>query len=165
MAQGYAIIHPKQMSATERSRFDGVGMVSASVNFSRGSAPYTLIKRADWTESMKTYEKISHHACAVLKIGKVKVVFIESPGASIVADYSSTTHAIRNNVAKWEGKRNFDPLDPKLLGYLIHELAHMVTATDFAHGPEWYNLLERFAGKLLGQLLSEAPIDGVKGGK
>ena len=68
-------------------------------------------------------------------------------------------------MAKWEGKRNFDPLDPEFLGYLIHELAHMVTATDFTHGPEWYNLLERFAGKLLGQLLSEAPIDGVKGGK
>lgn len=142
--QGYAIIHPKELTQTERSRMENVGLVSASVNFSRKGVGFTLIERNDWTDSMVRFEEIAHRVCDLMKIKKVTMKFIVS-GASTTADYGN--HTIRINLGhdhwgRTKKKRfNFDPMDIENLATLMHELGHMGSSYDYTHDRGFYDML------------------------
>jgi len=151
--QGYSIIHPRSMSRIERSRMEGVGLVSASVQFKRPRVGYESINRNNWTDSMKQFEKNAFQICDMLRISRVKVKYIVSVEASTIADYGS--HRIRFNLGHhhWgstqKARLNFDPMSIKNLDIFMHELGHMGSSYDYAHDRGFYDMLTRHSAKFV----------------
>jgi len=151
MSSGYSIIHGRTMSSVERKRMKGVGLVSASENFTRPTVSGIPVKRNDWSESMKQYELITHKLCKILGIRKAEVRYVKSQ-ASTIAQYNN--HTITNNVSNFQGGVDFNPMNPQYLGVILHELAHMKSGTEYCHDSNWYNQLENFGGTVLERLLN-----------
>ena len=133
---GYQVLHPRSMSPEERENMKQLGGLESTMQvFGRGDVAESenvepnesQVAWADWVRSLGEQVGLD-----------VTVVFIKSPGASMVADCTSNRKdpVIRFNLSKlfasWLDKRG-----PDQLALVIHEFGHALADTPMEHGPRW----------------------------
>lgn len=142
--KGYHIVHPRTMSAEERTNLQELGgLESASARFgsSLGGAedPYFRVvdvsgdpdKLAfgDWVMELGSYIGVV-----------VNVQFIHNSRSFALADCTrnSARPTMRFNMARLDDEF-FTARDREQLGLVIHELGHAASLGDMAHGYGWGN--------------------------
>lgn len=122
LANGYHVVSPKEMSREEWARMREVDAIPASsMIFRRGVADGRTIPRDEWTPGMERVERICKVVSKAAFNFSVRVVMIESPEATVLAQYG--TRRIIFNVPLL-GERWFDGDLDEILRLVIHELGH-----------------------------------------
>ena len=137
---GYQLVNPRSLSATEKQRFQkDAGLKTSHDVFGHREVPAVPVP----PEQLPKYEEFEAWAKAQAALCGLEatIEFIESPGASTVADCTSTSRSpvIRFNTAHSRLPDAFfrPPFGrEEQLELLIHELGHAL-AKKPGHGPAW----------------------------
>ena len=137
---GYQLVNPRSLSATEKKRFqEDAGLKTSHDVFGRREVPAAPVppERLTKYEGFAAWARAQAALCGL----EATIEFIESPGASTVADCTSMSKSpvIRFNTAHSRLPAAFfrPPFGrEEQLELLIHELGHAL-AKKPGHGPAW----------------------------
>jgi hypothetical protein len=122
--RGYTVVHGGSMSAEEWSNARKAGAIQPAGQLfptHTGTAPAEQVKP---TDEMLRIARFIGDASPMLIGRKVSALFISSPGASTMADYSREAGLVRFNVARLPEYWFHCFPDAPQLDLIIHELAH-----------------------------------------
>ena len=142
--EGYHIVHPRTMSAEERTNLQELGgLESASARFgsNMGGAEDPYFRVVDVSDDP---DKLAFREW-VMELGRyigvtVNVQFIHNARSFSLADCTrnSARPTMRFNLARLDDEF-FTARDREQLGLVIHELGHAASMGDMAHGYGWGN--------------------------
>jgi len=136
---GFMLVHPRTLSASEKSRFKEAGIVSAHENFGAIPKAVDYIPFDDWTEDMMMLANYAIFLSNELQRKRLNVRFFRDYEISGLANFCDGT--ITFNLAKI----TLDPIIPGLTGLILHELAHRKGEGHF--DIKYINELDRLAGE------------------
>lgn len=118
---GYTIVNSSELSREEWENVrQSEAIVSGGDLWKRDTAPSEIISRDKWTRGMKSVARVTEKVAGLMKF-HVRVLMIESPDATVDADYKDGV--VRFNVSRL-GRDWFDGHLVKVLPLVIHELGH-----------------------------------------
>ena len=143
---GYKIIDSRLIPANERKNLEEVGLVPASQMFRQQTVPGTDVHRNEWSEGMIATEQLAGWMGSIWEI-PVKVRFVDSPTATVLAQYCKLDHFIQYNLSRLGGKGFFAcPLSWEVISLTLHEISH---ERGEGHDAEYRQGMEELATRLM----------------
>jgi hypothetical protein len=123
ISHGYRVVTGSEMSEAEWDAVRAAGAIEATTHlFPVARADARGVDEAEITPAMRMVEAWAKRLAHEVFGFKLKVQFIESPGA-VLADYDASKHLLRFNVQQL-GRAWFGGSRHEILKLIIHELGH-----------------------------------------
>jgi hypothetical protein len=163
IARGYHVVGASEMSKDEWAQMKGAGAIDVSSQiFQKEFAPGKKIPERDWTEGMRNVARFTEKVSKLTLGFEVIIEMVNSPEASVSAQYAKDTGRVTFNVANL-GERWFDQDTSKVLPLIIHELGHEYGSNHLSE--DYYDGLCKIGTKSLGQVQAQKEATpGVHGG-